>query len=157
MKTCEACGGPHNHETSRYCCGACENIQGYGRLMQQMSATISLRLVADRLEAWAESAESNANSQHLTYAPDIQREKNKAENYRELVRYIRSAIDLIGPIEKCRDTYRQALDDILDPIEAIRRTMKPGYQLDGVIANSLAQSGSYLREIAQKAIEEARP
>lgn len=36
--TCEACGcfyDPSNN--SRFCCGACENIPGYGQMLKQLS------------------------------------------------------------------------------------------------------------------------
>lgn len=47
---------------------------------------------------------------------------------------------------------REALEEIADPIKFMRARLEDGEQLNGVYAIQMAESGSYLREIAKRAI-----
>ncbi|MDO8604361.1 MAG: hypothetical protein Q7K40_03110 [bacterium] len=48
----------------------------------------------------------------------------------------------------------QALDDIADPITALKRNLKPGESLNGPTAINLKNSPDHLRNIATTAIKQ---
>lgn len=71
--------------------------------MKTLDSHMELRLVADRLEAWAETHERNADSPHVSELGYKQEQRNMAENYRELANRIRQAIfQIVARPEKDR-------------------------------------------------------
>jgi len=58
-------------------------------------------------------------------------------------------------LEKQRDAMREALDRIARPVWWMQEDAKrTGHTLNGAMAASLADSGNYLRNIAEKALSE---
>jgi hypothetical protein len=51
------------------------------------------------------------------------------------------------------ERFRQALQDIADPVGYLRRTMEPGYVLDGRGAVAFAENAANLQAIARAALE----
>ncbi len=50
----------------------------------------------------------------------------------------------------------QALMDIIDPIKAMKRDLKGGYELNGHMAYELSNDPNYLKDSASKALREIR-
>ena len=50
----------------------------------------------------------------------------------------------------------QALRDIVDPINAMKRDTEDGYELNGKIAYELSNDPNYLKDVASKALREIK-
>lgn len=59
---------------------------------------------------------------------------------------------LIKPVEKERDNYKEALQEIVYPIDFMRRRLKDGEQLNGLYAMELSNDVWYLKNIAKKSL-----
>jgi hypothetical protein len=59
---------------------------------------------------------------------------------------------LINPLEKEKDSYKEALQEIVAPIEFMRKRLKEDEQLNGMAAYENSISHNYLRSIAEKAL-----
>lgn len=60
---------------------------------------------------------------------------------------------------KTKDKLRimeQALRDIVNPIEAMKRDIEDGYELNGLLAYELSNDPNYLKDVASKALREIK-
>lgn len=61
---------------------------------------------------------------------------------------------LINPVEKERDSYKEALQEIDTPIDFMRKRLKEDEQLNGIAAYENSNNPNYLRSIAEKALSQ---
>lgn len=61
---------------------------------------------------------------------------------------------LINPVEKERDSYKEALQEIVKSIAFMRKRLKEDEQLNGLAAYENSNNPNYLRSIAEKALSQ---
>jgi len=59
---------------------------------------------------------------------------------------------ICGKIDKALNLAIQALEDLVDPIGAIKRNMKPTEQLNGYMAIQISNDPNHLKTIATNAL-----